>query len=174
LEEALKIINPMSSTIFWSVIVFIALTIVLWKFVLKPVNNIISKRQSEIMKSIDGADRQREEAQKYLEEQKKQLEEAKREARKIIEEGKAAARSIGDEIEQKTHEKSRAMIDSAVAEIRIERERAINEIKNKIVEIAFAAAEKMIAKSLSGEDHKKLINESLEEVGKIDWQIRKG
>ena len=92
MEEALKIINPMSSTIFWSVIVFIALTIVLWKFVLKPVNNIISKRQSEIMKSIDGADRQREEAQKYLEEQKKQLEEAKREARKIIEEGKAAAR----------------------------------------------------------------------------------
>ncbi len=71
MEEVLQILNPMTSTIFWSIVVFVILVIVLWKFVLKPVNNMISKRQEEIREKIDTADRKSLEANEYLEEQKK-------------------------------------------------------------------------------------------------------
>ncbi len=57
MEEVLQILNPMTSTIFWSIVVFVILVVVLWKFVLKPVNNMISKRQEEIREKIDDADR---------------------------------------------------------------------------------------------------------------------
>ena len=80
LEEVLHILNPMTSTIFWSIVVFVILVVVLWKFVLKPVNNMISKRQDEIREKIDSADHQNEEAQKYLEEQKKNVDKARVEA----------------------------------------------------------------------------------------------
>jgi len=66
LEEVIQILNPMTSTIFWSIVVFVIVIIVLWKFVLKPINNMISKRQEEIREKIDNADRQSTEAQKYL------------------------------------------------------------------------------------------------------------
>jgi len=167
LEEVLSILNPMTSTIFWSIIVFVILVIVLWKVVLKPINNIISKRQEEIREKIDDTDRRNTEAQKYLEEQKKNIDLSRVEAKKIIDEGKDTARKIKEEIEKKASEKSRAMIEEALVEIRSEKNRSLNEVKNEIVEIALAASQKIVSKSLSEEEHKKLIEESLKELEKV-------
>ena len=166
MEELLQILNPMTSTIFWSIVVFVILVIVLWRFVFRPVNNIISKRQEEVREKIDDADRRNTEAEKYLEEQKKNIDLARIEAKKIIDEGKDEAKKIKEEIEKKANEKSRAMIEGALEEIKSEKNRSLNEVKNEIVEIALAASQKIVSKSLSGEEHKKLIEDSLKELEK--------
>jgi len=167
LEEVLQILNPMTSTIFWSIVVFVILVIVLWKFVLKPVNNMISKRQEEIREKVDDADKKSLEAGKYLEEQKKSIDKSRIEAKKIIDEGKEAARKIKEEIENQASEKSKLMVEDALTEIRSEKDRSINEVKDEMVDIALSASQKMISKSLSEEDHKKLIEESLKDLGKV-------
>ena len=167
MEEVLKILNPMTSTIFWSIVVFVILVIVLWKLVLKPVNNMIAKRQDEIREKIDDADRKSLESSEYLEEQKKNIDKARIEAKKIIDEGKESARKIKEEIELQASEKSKLMLDSALEEIRSEKDRSINEVKDEMVDIALSASEKMISKTLSEEDHKKLIEESLKDLGKV-------
>ena len=167
MEEVLQILNPMTSTIFWSLVVFVILVIVLWRFVLKPINNMIKKRQDEIRDKIDSADRQNEEASKYLEEQKANIERSREEAKRIIDEGKDTARKIREEIEARAGDKSRAMIEDALAEIRSEKERSLNEVKNEIIEIALAASEKIVSKQLSEKEHKKLIEDSLKELGKV-------
>jgi F-type H+-transporting ATPase subunit b len=157
----------MTSTIFWSIVVFIILVIVLWRFVLKPVNNMIKKRQDEIREKVDSADRKDEEAAKYLEEQKANIERSKEEARKIIEEYRDTAIKIKEEIEAQAGEKSRAMIKEALIEIRKEKERSLSEVKNEIIEIALAASEKVVFRELSQKEHKKLIEISLKELGKV-------
>jgi F-type H+-transporting ATPase subunit b len=167
LEEVLNIINPMTSTVFWSIIVFVLLIVVLWKFVLKPVNKMMVKRQEEIQEAVNIADKQKQEAQEFIEGQKLQLEAAKKEARQIIEDSKIAARKIKEEIEEKASEKSMAILDSALEEIRAERDRSVVAVKNQIIEIAMDATERIIGKSLSEEEHKKLIEESLKEVQRI-------
>ncbi len=167
MEEVLQILNPMTSTVFWSIIVFVILIIVLWKLVLKPVNNMITKRQEEIRGTIDDADRKSLEAGKYLEEQKKSIDKARLEAKKIINEGKEAARKIKDEIEGQASEKSKLMLESALTEIKSEKDRSIIEVKDEMIDIALSASQKMISKSLSEEDHKKLIEESLKDLGKV-------
>ena len=98
MEELLQILNPMTSTIFWSIVVFIIVVIVLWRFVLKPINNIVSKRQKEIREKIDDADRRNTEAGEYLEKQKENIDLSKAEAKKIIDKGKDAANKIKEEI----------------------------------------------------------------------------
>ena len=167
MEEVLQILNPMTSTIFWSIIVFVILVIVLWKFVLKPVNNMITKRQEEIRGKIDEADRKSLEASSYLEDNKKSIPQARLEEKKIFDEGKEAARKIKDEIESRASDKSKLMLEGALAEIRIEKDRSINEVRDEMVDIALSASQKMISKSLSAEDHKKLIEESLKDLGKV-------
>ena len=167
MEEVLQILNPMTSTIFWSIVVFVILVIVLWKFVLKPVNNMISKRQEEIREKIDTADRKSLEANEYLEEQKKTIDRSRVEEKNIIDEGKEAARKIKEEIENQASEKSKLMLENALIEIRSEKDRSINEVKDEMVDIALSASQKMISKSLSEEDHKKLIEESLKDLGKV-------
>jgi len=167
LEEVLQILNPMTSTIFWSIVVFIIMVVVLWKLVLKPINNMISKRQEEIREKIDDADRQNEEAKKYLDEQKVKIDKSRLEAKKIIDEGKDVARKIREDIEQKASEKSRTLIDDALAEIKSEKERSLNDVKNEIIEIALDASEKLVSKKLSDEEHKKLIEDSLKELENV-------
>lgn len=167
MEEILKIINPMTSTIFWLIVVFIILFIVLWKFALKPVNKMITKRQEDIRASIDNADRQKSEGQQYLEEQKKQLDLAKAEAKNIIEEGKAEARKIKDEIEKKANAKSKAILDSGLEEVKAERQKSVEAVKDQIVDIAMNATEKIIMKNLSEEEHKRLVEESLKEFQQV-------
>jgi len=165
-EELSKILNPMTSTIFWAIVCFLILFFVLWKFVFKPVNKMISARQDEIRKNLDEADRQRDEAIKYLDEQKALLEQSKKEAREIVESGRQASRKAQEEMLEASHEKSRQMLDSALEEIKREKEKSLNEVKSRIIDIAMLTTEKIISKSLSEEEHKKLIEESLQEVGK--------
>jgi F-type H+-transporting ATPase subunit b len=167
LEEVLQILNPMTSTIFWSIVVFVILVVVLWRFVLKPIDNTIKRRQEEIRENIDSADRQNQEAGKYLEEQKANIEKSRTEAKKIINEGRDAAQRIKEEIEAKAGEKSRAIIEDALAEIRIEKERSLNQVRDEIVDIALAASEKIVSRKLSEKEHKKLIEDSLKEIGKV-------
>ena len=167
MEEVLKIINPMTSTLFWTVIIFVILIVVLWKFAFKPIGNMISKRQSDIRENIDNAQRQNEEAQKYLEDQKKELDKARKDAKKIVEESKAAAQKIKEEIEQQANNRSRTMVEDALAEIKNEKERSINEVKNEMVDIALFASEKMISRNLSEEEHKKIIEKSLKDIRKV-------
>jgi len=167
LEEVLKIINPMTSTIFWTIVIFVIVIFIFWRFILKPVDNIISRRKSEIRKSIDIADKQKEDAAKYIEEQKRITEEARNNAKIIVEDSKKEARKIKEEIEEKAREKSKIMVAEALAEIKTERERSINSAKDEMIEIAMMATEKVISKSLSEEEHKKLIEKSLKEAGKV-------
>ena len=167
MEEVLQILNPMTSTIFWSIVVFVIMVVVLWRFVLKPINNIITRRREEIREKVDSADRRNEEARQYLEQQKENIEKSRAEAKKIIDDGKDAARKIREEIEQKAGQKSRAMVEEALAEIRREKERSLNEVKNEIIEIALSASQKIVSKKLSEKEHKKLIEDSLKELGKV-------
>jgi F-type H+-transporting ATPase subunit b len=94
------------------------------------------------------------------------LEQSKKEAREILESGRQSARKAQEEMQEASHEKSRQMLDGALEEIKREKERSLNEVKNMIIDIAMQTTEKVISKSLSEEEHKKLIEESLQEVGK--------
>jgi F-type H+-transporting ATPase subunit b len=167
LEELLNILNPMASTIFWSILVFIAIVIIMWRFVFKPVNRIVSKRQAEIKKNVNNAEKQMEEIQKYLDKQKGEIEKAREKAEEIIEDGKREAGIIREKIENDAKEKSRRMIENTLQEIKIEREKSLVDLRDRMVDMALNATEKVIGKSLSKKEHEKIIKDSLQEIGNI-------
>jgi len=170
LEEVLKILHPMTSTVFWSIIVFGLLLFVIWRFVARQVNNMLKKRKNEIQEMVNSAEQQKDAAERYLEEKKQELEDARKRSQAIIEGSKEEAKKIKDEIEEQANQKSKTILEAAQNEIKAERERSVKAVRDEIVDIALDAAKKIIGKSLSKEDHKKLIEESLKEAGKKDLQ----
>ena len=60
MEEVLQILNPMTSTMFWSIVVFVILVIVLWRFVLKPMidlspelkHPVLNKTMAELLDDL--------------------------------------------------------------------------------------------------------------------------
>ena len=56
-------------------------------------------------------------------------------------------------------------MNKATADISQEKKKAINDAKNEISDIAMAIAEKVVGRQLNAEDHNKLFDEFIDELG---------
>ena len=55
------------------------------------------------------------------------------------------------------------MLEKATEQIEVEKQKALNDIKTTVVDIALKASEKVIKRSLTDEDNKKIIEQTVEE-----------
>lgn len=165
--EALgKILNPLTSTLFWQIVAFIVLWILLARFVFKPISNIIKKREEKISSSVNDADKLKEEADRMLVEYRQKLDEARVEAQTIVEQSKTIGENLKNELVEKAKMESSQMIVEARKEIGRERDKALASIKENVVDLTLLATEKLIGKAMKEEDHLKLIEESIKEASK--------
>lgn len=166
MEDLAKIFNPFTSTLFWQIVAFVILWILLARFVFKPISNIIKKREEKISASVNDADKLKEEAEKMLTEYHQKLDEARGEAQVIIEQSKTIGENLKNELVEKAKLESSQMIAGAKQEIERERDKALAQIKESVVDLTLLATERLIGRALKEEDHLKLIEESIEEASK--------
>jgi F-type H+-transporting ATPase subunit b len=166
LEALGKILNPLTSTLFWQIVAFVILWILLARFVFKPISNIIKKREEKISASVNDADKLKEEAEKMLAEYHQKLDEARGEAQVIIEQSKTVGENLKNELVEKAKLESSQMIAGAKQGIERERDKALAQIKESVVDLTLLATERLIGRALKEEDHLKLIEESIEEASK--------
>lgn len=165
--EALgKILNPLTSTLFWQIIAFIILWILLARFVFKPISNIIKKREEKISASVSEADKLKENAESMLAEYRLKLDEARVEAQTIVEQSRTIGENLKSELVDRAKMESSQMIAEAKKEIERERDKALSSIKENVVDLTLLATEKLIGKAMKEEDHLRLIEESIEEASK--------
>jgi F-type H+-transporting ATPase subunit b len=74
------------------------------------------------------------------------------------------SKKIQEKSIQETQVKVRQMQNDAEQEIQITRNKLLNEIRSYTAALTMASTEKVIKKSLSDDDKKRLIDESIEEV----------
>ena len=60
------------------------------------------------------------------------------------------------------------MIGKAKTQIEAESQKAIQEIKSSVVDLSIEAAEKIIEKNLDSEDNRKLVDQTLDSMGKLN------
>jgi len=148
----------------WTVVIFTALLIVLWRFAWGPILSAIEAREKGIQGALDEAKRRQEEAAKLLEEHKKQLADARRQAQEIMAEGREAADRLRKELEAKAREESEAILVRARAEIEREKDAAIDTMRRESVDLALAAASKLLHTKLDGEQDRKLVMEYVDGI----------
>lgn len=73
---------------FWTLVIFIVLSVVLAKYAFPPILGYAAAREQRIQDALDEARRQREETEKLLEQQRQELLAARQEAQGLIAEGK--------------------------------------------------------------------------------------
>ena len=135
------------------------------KFLIKPVKEIIEKRKQLATKELDEARVSNEEAAKLKAEYEQNLADAKNEANEIIASANRTAASKSEEIISNANKEAAAIRNKAEADIELERKAAVNGVKNEIGSMAVDIANKIIEREVNEEDHKKLINEFIENVG---------
>ena len=148
----------------WTIVVFALVLFVLGKFAWGPILGQVEDRESSIRRSIDEAREMHQEAEKLLEEHRKQLADARRQAQEIVSEGREVGERLRREIESKAREEADAILERARAEIGRERDRAMETIRTESVDLALAAAGRILGEKLDAEADRALIQRYLEEM----------
>lgn len=143
------------------IINFTALLIVLRLFVYKPILRMLDERRERIREGLSAAERGREQAAEANREAQAQIEAARREGQAIIAQAQQVAQRLQEEGRADAQRQREADIQRARAEIQMERDNAITELRKEFADLTIAAAEKVIGQSLDRTVHQRLIDEAL-------------
>jgi F-type H+-transporting ATPase subunit b len=145
------------------IINFVLLLGLLYFIGYKPIRKMLDERSTKIKEGIDQAELAKEAAARAEEEVQRRLDEARKEGQLIL----AQASEIGERLKVEAREEARreaeALIARARAEIGMERDEAIDKLRQEFADLAILAAEKVIKETLDKERHRRLIQEVLEE-----------
>lgn len=148
----------------WSMVTFVLLIFLLYKFAFGPLMALQKQRQDEIHSSIRESERLREEAHTLLEDYKTQLASARQESEDILERARKVGESTKGEILVEAKAQAERAIEKAHEQIERETRQALQEIKSDIAALTLAATEKVTKKTLTEKDHLDLINEAIAEI----------
>ena len=147
---------------------FIILFVVLHALLYKPVLRVLDQRSSRIRESLEAAERARDEAASSREETEKQIEAARAEGQELVAQARQVAERFREEETAKATEEIEASRVRAEANIRRERNAAIEELRREFAGLAITAAERVIERSLDESAHRELIDNVLEESSRIN------
>tara|TARA_Y100000588_G_scaffold159168_1_gene173083 strand:+ start:5038 stop:5586 length:549 start_codon:yes stop_codon:yes gene_type:complete len=153
-------------TLFWSVVTFLLLLVVLKKVAWIPIIEALENRESEIKNALSSAEKARENAEKASKDYDDLVKKARLEAQEIITESKSTGERIRTEIKETAEKEAHEIIEKAQNQINAEREKAINDIKKIVVDFSIQAASKIIEKNLDSDDNRRIVNDTIEGIGK--------
>jgi len=149
----------------WTLIVFGILVFILGKYAWGPILGAVEAREKGIQSALDEAASRNEEAARLLAEHKEQLADARRQANELIAEGKVAGETVRKEIEEKARAEAQTMVERARAEIERERDAAIAELRKESVDLALAAATRLMQENLDQDKDRAIVERYLTELG---------
>ena len=124
------------------------------RFLFKPVNEM-----------LQDATKAKKEAIAMKTEYEQNMQQAKAKASDIVTEAQRTASLQSEEILKSAAQEARAMKEKAESDIAQEKRKAVNEVKNEIGGMAMEIAGKVIEREIKEEDHAKLIDEFISNVG---------
>jgi F-type H+-transporting ATPase subunit b len=125
---------------------------------------MIDKRREQIADSIKQAEKARDEAAKLLEEHRAMLVQARKQAEDILEDARKVAESQRERLHGELESDRARRLAETERQITSETERALDQIKNEIAELALITTAKVTGKVLTAEDHRRLIDSAVEEL----------
>ncbi len=151
--------------IFWTWTTFFAvLAILAWK-AWRPMIRALDKRQEGIHNALEAADKARRESEELTAKVEEQIRESRRQAQEILADTRMAAEKVRGELEEVAKRKADELVEKARDQINAERDRALREVRTTVVDLSLALAGKVLERNITSEDNRRLVEESLQEIG---------
>jgi F-type H+-transporting ATPase subunit b len=135
------------------------------RFLFKPIREVLEKRRTLADAQIQDAVKAKSEAEAMKTEYEQNMAQAKTKASEILTNAQKTASIQSEEILREAAQQASAIKAKAETDIAQEKRKAVNEIKDQIGGMAVEIAGKVIEREISEEDHKKLIDEFIANVG---------
>jgi F-type H+-transporting ATPase subunit b len=147
----------------YTAIVFLLLMAILAKFAWGPIAKALDERERVVSDNIADAKRLHAEAEAKLKGYEQQIAGTQEEVREMIERGKREAEVASQKIVADAEASAARERDRSVAEIQAAKNEALGELAKKSVDTAVVLAGQIVNRSLSAEDHAKLIQDAIDQ-----------
>lgn len=152
---------------FWTVVVFLTVLALLYKLAFPHILGAVEAREARIRELLAAAARDREEAHALLEQQRAELEQMRARSQEAFAETRAAAERMREELlAQARHDRDELMA-RAQREIQQQVEHALDQVRRDAVELALAAASRLVERNVDAADNRRLVQDYL---GQLEQQ----
>ena len=152
----------------WAILASLAnlliLTLIVKRFLFKPVKKIVDARRAAIDGDYAQAKAAREEAEKSRRNYEAAMATAKQTGDQIIADATRTAEYRSNEIVTEARQKATDIRRQAETDAVLERKKAEDEMKREIAEVSTQLTGKLLEREINEEDHKKLIDSFLNDL----------
>src|SRR5919199_5116036 len=157
------LVQPNVGVMIWTLIAFGITVLLLRKLAYPRISEALDKRRIAIEESIDHAERTRQEADALLREYRERLREAREQADDIVVRARKAGEKVQEDTKAEAKRSREELMEQARRDIEQETRRALDQIRREVADLTVVATEKVARKTLDDDDHRRLIEEALEE-----------
>jgi len=151
-------------TMMWSLVAFFVTLWALSKMAWPMLAEKMEEREKRIREGLDKAEEAERRAEELLQQQESVLAKAREEASQLIAEGREAATRIKNETVEAAQTEIAKERDRAKKEIEVERRKAVGELREAAIDLTLEAAGRVLERSLTDDDHRRLANDVIGEV----------
>lgn len=163
-HEEPGIIN-LNVTLLIQAVNFLILIALLSRFLFTPLTKFLKERAEGIAKALAEAKLARETAAKAQEEHRAQILATQREAAALREQAQRDVEAERQRLLKASRDEAQRLTEEAKAAIEAETRRARATLREEVVSLSLAAAERLLGRSLTGEDQKRLADQYVRELG---------
>jgi F-type H+-transporting ATPase subunit b len=151
-------------TLFMQMIAFGVFVWFCMKFVWPPIVHALAERKNKIAEGLAAAERGHHEQELGQKRAKEIMQEAKQQAAEILNQANKRASEIVEEAKGDGNQERERIIHAAQAEIEQEANRAREELREKVAQLAVAAAGKILEKEIDAKAHESLVDSFAKQI----------
>jgi F-type H+-transporting ATPase subunit b len=145
----------------WTIVFFLIVFFTLRKIAFARIQSLIDERREQIRRSIEEADKARDEARNLLEEHRKLMSQARSEAEQILAEARRTREAMERRMREETEQERQRRLEETRREIAAETTRALEQIRAEVAELTLEAASRVVGKALDADEDRELIEEAI-------------
>ncbi|WP_333646868.1 F0F1 ATP synthase subunit B [Lacrimispora sp.] len=149
----------------WNIINLIVLYLLLKHFLLKPVMDVMNKRQAMIEQNISNARASEGQAEALKKHYEEKLAASSEEGRKLVEDARTQAGVQYDRILKEAQENAGRLMEDARKKAEADQERAMREAKAQIAGLVLAATARVVNQEVSAKTNQAIYDSFLAEAG---------
>ncbi len=153
-----------NGTVIVELITFVVMLAVLARYVYPEIVKLAEARQRAIAEQLRESEKARAEAEARLKEAEAKLADARKTAQQVIDAASKSGEQLRQDLRVKAEEEAKRIAEAARKEIELERDRAVQTVRNEVAGLVVSATEKVIGETLDEQKHKKLIDKAIEEA----------
>ena len=158
------LVQPDPGLFIWTILTFLVLVGLLARFAWRPLMEALERRQAAIARSLEDAQRARQELERLQRESAQMMATARAEAEAMLSRSRSDAEVLREELKQKARAEAAGIVKNAERQIQLETARAVQQIRAEAVDLSVAIASKILRRQVTRADNEGLIEDTLKQV----------